>query len=355
MLRRSISFAGAVVCGLLAIEIASFPANAQVASDKPTVLKLDPALDELISSDAQLQLVHAGFGFSEGITWVQSGNYLLLSDIPANVIYKMTPDGDASVFLEHSGYQGYDVWRVGHMQANGADPKAADYEQFPLIGSNGLALDGQGRLVIASGGGRSIDRINRDGKRTTLAATYEGKRFNGTNDVRVKRDGTIYFTDNYTALRGGDKDPDKGVDFAGIYMLKDGKVTRIAEDISTPNGLAFSPDERTFYANGSSAKYVRAYDVLPDDTLINGRMLIDVSGDPAPGITDGIKVDTSGNIWESGPGGIWIVSPQGKHLGTIFTPTIVGNLEFGDPDHKTLYIAARPNVYKIRLNVEGIP
>jgi gluconolactonase len=138
-------------------------------------------------------------------------------------------------------------------------------------------------------------------------------------------------------------------------MLKDGKVTRIAEDISTPNGLAFSPDERTFYANGSGAKYVRAYDVLPDDTLINGRMLIDVSGDPAPGITDGIKVDTSGNIWESGPGGIWIVSPQGKHLGTIFTPTIVGNLEFGDPDHKTLYIAARPNVYKIRLNVEGIP
>ena len=138
-------------------------------------------------------------------------------------------------------------------------------------------------------------------------------------------------------------------------MVKDGKVTRIADDIANPNGLSLSPDEKTFYANGSAAKFVRAYDVQPDDNVTNSRMLIDMSDDKTPGITDGMKVDTKGNIWESGPGGIWIVSPQGKHLGTIFTPKLVGNLEFGDADHKTLYIAARSDVYKIHLNVAGIP
>ena len=138
-------------------------------------------------------------------------------------------------------------------------------------------------------------------------------------------------------------------------MLKNGKVTRIAEDIATPNGLALSPDEKIFYANGSGAKYVRAYDVLPDDTVTNSRMLIDISGDKTPGITDGMKVDTKGNVWESAAGGIWIISPEGKHLGTIFTPELVANLDFGDVDHKTLYIAARQSVYKIRLNVAGIP
>jgi gluconolactonase len=330
-------------------------ASAQTSGDKPTVLKLDPALDALVSSDAKLQTVAGGYGFTEGITWVQKGGYLLLSDIPANVIYKLTPDGKSSVYMEHSGYQGHDIWRVGRMQPNGPDPNAPGYEQFALLGSNGLTVDKQGRLIICAGGDRSIDRIESNGKRTVLADKYDGKRFNGPNDVIVKKDGAIYFTDGYDGLRGADKDPARGVDFRGIFLLKDGKVTRIADDIPNPNGLSLSPDEKTFYANGSAAKFVRAYDVQPDDTLTNSRMLIDMSSDKTPGITDGMKVDTKGNIWESGPGGIWIVSPDGKHLGTIFTPKLVGNLDFGDPDHKTLYIAARQNVYKIRLDVAGIP
>ena len=330
------------------------PSLAQ-SGDKPTVLKLDPSLDSLISSDAKLQTVATGFGFTEGTAWSQKGNYLAFSDIPANVIYKVTPAGKVSVLMEHAGYQGHDIWRVGRMQPNGVDPNAPGYVQFALLGSNGLTFDPQGRLIIAAHGDRAIVRIELNGKRTVLADKYEGKRINGPNDVIVKKNGTIYFTDGYGGLRGAEKDPNIGVEFRGVFMVKNGKVTRIAEEIATPNGLALSPDEKTLYANGGGDKIVRAYDVRPDDSIGNGRVLIDMSSDKTPGIADGIKVDTKGNIWESGNGGIWIISPQGKHLGTIFTPKLVGNLEFGDADHKTLYIAARSDIYKIRVNVAGIP
>jgi gluconolactonase len=223
-----------------------------------------------------------------------------------------------------------------------------------MIGSNGLALDRQGRLLIATWTGRSIDRIEKDGKRTIVADRYEGKRFGGTNDLVVKKDGAIYFTDGFGGLRGRDQDPKKELDFAGIFMWKDGKVTLAIKDIATPNGLSFSPDEKYLYANGSQNKYVRRYDVQPDDTLTNSQMFIDMSSDKAGGITDGMKVDIKGNVWESGPRGIWIMSPDGKHLGTILTPEFVANLCFGDRDNKTLYIAARTGVYKIRVNIPGI-
>src|SRR6266576_3850349 len=275
--------------------------------------------------------------------------YLLFSDIPANVIYKWTPDGKLSVYLDHSGYTGQDVWRVGFIQTNGKDRNDPLFEEFPMIGSNGLALDRQGRLIIATWAGRSIDRIEKNGKRTVLADRFEGRQFNGPNDVIVKKNGTIYFTDTYGGLRLREKDPRKGLDFKGV------KVTRIIDDIANPNGLALSPDEKILYANGSRDKYVRRYRVLPDDTVTDSRMFIDISGDPTPGITDGLKVDVKGNVWESAAGGVWIISPEGKHLGTILTPELVANVEFGDPDHKTLYIAARTSVYKIRVNITGIP
>jgi gluconolactonase len=316
-----------------------------------SVVKLDPSLDALISPDAKLELVKNDFGFTEGIVWVDhgAGSYLLLSDMYANVIYKLTPEGKVSLYLDHSGYTGYDIWRVGMPQ-----PDANRKDVFFMIGSNGLALDRQGRLLIATWTGRSIDRIEKDGKRTILADRYEGKRFGGTNDLVVKKDGAIYFTDGFGGLRGRDQDPGKELDFAGIFMWKDGKVTLAIKDIATPNGLAFSPDEKYLYANGSQNKYVRRYDVQPDDTLTNSRMFIDMRSDPAGGITDGMKVDTKGNIYESGPGGIWILSPEGKHLGTILTPEFVANVCFGDHDNKTLYVAARTGVYKIRVNIPGI-
>src|ERR1700730_5579762 len=334
----------------LASTIGAESTGAQAPGDG-AVIRLDPSLDQLVSAEAKLELVKGDFGFNEGVVWVRQGHrgFLLLSDRYANVIYKVTPEGKVSLYLDHSGYTGYDIWRVGMPQ-----PDANRIEVYFMIGSNGLALDRQGRLVIATWTGRSIDRIEKDGKRTILADRYEGKRFGGTNDLVVKKDGAIYFTDGFGGLRGRDQDPKKELDFAGIFMWKDGKVTLAIKDIATPNGLAFSPDEKYLTANGSKNKYVRRYDVQPDDTLTNSRMFIDMSSDPAGGITDGMKVDTQGNVYESGPRGIWILSPAGKHLGTILTPEFVANVCFGDRDNKTLYVAARTGVYKIRVNIPGL-
>jgi gluconolactonase len=332
-------------------------AQADKPADKP-VTKLDPTLDELISPDAKMEEVRTGYGFTEGLVWVPQGRtgYLLLSDMPANVIYKLSIDGkQQSVFLDRSGYTDRDTWRVGFMQTNGKAKDDPKYEEFPMIGSNGLTLDRQGRLVIATWAGRSIGRIEHNGKRVTLTDGFEGKRFNGTNDLVVKKDGSIYFTDDTGGLRKRDDDPRRGVQFSGVFMWKDGKTSAVIRDIPHTNGLAFSPDEKILYANGSRDRFLRAYDVQPDGTLTDGRMLIDLNNDPRPGITDGMKVDIKGNIWESGPGGIWIISPQGKALGHIQVPELVANVAFGDPDYKTLYIPARTSVYKLRVNVRGIP
>ena len=224
-----------------------------------------------------------------------------------------------------------------------------------MIGSNGMAYDPQGRLVIATWSGRGIDRIEKNGKRVTLTNSVDGKMFNGTNDLVVKKNGTIYFTDGYGGLRGRENDPKRGIDYSALFMWKNGKTTRVTTDLPNTNGLALSPDEKILYANGSRDKTLRAYDVQADDTLANSRMFYDWSKDTRPGITDGMKVDTKGNVWESAPTGVWVISPEGKHLGTILVPELVANVEFGDADHKTLYIAARSSVYKIRLNVAGIP
>src|SRR5947207_2508159 len=252
-------------------------ANAQTAHDSP-VVKLDPALDALLSPDAKLERLATGFGFTEGNIWVPQGRggYVLFSDIPANVIYKMTPDGKTSIYMEKSGYTKPDIWRVGFIQTNGKDRNDPAFEEFPMIGSNGLALDRQGRLIIATWAGRSIDRIEKNGKRTVLADRYQGKRFGGTNDVIVKKDGAIYFTDGFGGLRLREKDPRKELDFNGVYMLKDGKVSLVINDIPNTNGLAFSPDEKYLYANGSRDKFVKRYEVQPNGTLTNGMRFNDI-------------------------------------------------------------------------------
>ena len=332
-------------------------AQAQQSTNK-SVMRIDPALDALIPPDANLELVKGGFGFTEGALWVpeRKGGYLLFSDIPANVIYKLNPaDDKVSVWLDHSGYTGQDIWRVGFMQTNGKDKSDPKFEEFPMIGSNGLALDHEGRVVIATWAGRSIDRIEKNGNRTVLADRYDGKRFGGTNDLVVAKDDFIYFTDGFGGLRHTTDDPRKELDFNGVYRVKDGTVTLVIRDISNTNGLAFSPDQKILYANGSRDRYIKRYDVSPDGTLTNGRMLIDMNSDPARGITDGLRVDVKGNLWETGPGGVWIITPEGKHLGTIALPELGANVEFGDADRKTLYIAARTSIYKIRTNVAGLP
>jgi gluconolactonase len=320
------------------------------------IVTKDPALGALISSEAGLELVVTGFGFTEGVTWVSAGGaeHLLFSDIPANVIYRWSPGGKVEIHLEKSGYQKPDVWRVGMPFNNGKHPDDPAFEKFNMCGSNGLSLDRQGRLIIATWAGRSIDRIEHDGSRTVLAHRYEGKRFGGPNDVVVRSDGSIYFTDTFGGMLKLENDPFKELDINAIYMIREDKVIRVVDDIPNTNGLAFSPNETIMYANGSLDRYIRRYDVTPDGALRNGALLIDFAGEKARGITDGMKVDELGNLWTTGPGGIWIVSPEGKPLGLIPLPEGGTNLTFGDGDRKTLYISAETSIYKIRTNVAGL-
>jgi len=353
-------------CVLVAVccftTLGAVPAGAQTAQPQPEVIRLDPAMDAIVSPDAKLQVMKSGFGFTEGLNWVHQGKtgYLVFSDVPANVIDKLTPDGTVSVLVNESGYSGpwngYMALRVGHRQSNGEDRKDP-LHQFMMLGSDGLTIDPLGRLVVCNYGGRSVYRIDWYGNRVVLADRYAGKRLNGPNDVVVKKDGTIYFTDTYDwALR--EKDPTTELKSLGIYMIKDGKVTRVVDDIATPNGLALSPDEKYLYANTSTSNTIRRYEVQPDDTLTNSQLLIDLKKEKiAPGerrgITDGMRVDSRGNIYSSGPIGVWVISPQGRHIGTIRIPETFANFTFGDADDRTLYIGGLTTIYRIRLRVAG--
>ena len=329
-------------------------ANAQgptIPADKP-VVRLDPGLDSLVSADAKLEVVKRGFGFTEGPNWIQHGKtgYLLFADIPNNVINKITPEGELSVYLEHSGYNG--PWNGFTMTTVGGG--TGTNGPFIQLGADGMTVDHQGRIILCTFGDRSLVRVEKDGKRTVLADSYEGKRFNGPNDVVVKKDGAIYFTDTFSGLRNGGSAPNKGLDFQGVFRYKDGKLDLITK-LPIANGLAFSPDEKYLYANGSGDNYIRRYVMNPDGTVGDSKVLIDLSGDKARGKTDGMRVDSQGNIYSTGPGGIWIISPEGKHLGTILVPENAENVTFGDPDWKTLYIAAFRTIYKIRVLTPGLP
>jgi gluconolactonase len=321
------------------------------------VVRLDPALDELVSIDAKLELVRDGFGVTEGPTWVPTGNtgYLLFTDIAANVIYRMTPDGRFVVIADRAGYAGYDPWNAGWDTLNGRDQSDPLFRRYFLLGANGLAVDREGRIIVAGYVGRSVYRLEKNGKRTLLVDRYEGKRFNGPNDVVFRRDGSIYFTDSSGGVRGRGQDPKEQLPPLGIYRMKDGRLTLVISDIPNPNGLVFSPDEKYLYAT-AQRRTLRRYDVQPDGTLTNGQLFIDMDTDAAPGTPDGVRVDVKGNIWTTGPGGVWIISPAGKHIGTILCNTPFDNtasLGFGDPDYKTVYFTSRGRLLKMRVTIPG--
>jgi gluconolactonase len=333
--------------------------GARTPAEELAVARLDPALDRIISSNSRIQIAADGVGgdgFTEGTNWVQHGKigFLLFSDIPGNVIYRMTANGALSVYLDRSGYTGP---FNGHTMLT-----VGGSTNYPFIdlGSDGLTLDLQGRLIICAFGNRAVERLEKDGERTILADNYGGKRFNGPNDVVVKKDGTIYFSDTFSGLRRSGPGPNAprvltkdGLDHMFIFMIKRRTVSPVINDIVHTNGLAFSPGERYLYvtAEGNSLK---RYDVQADDTVTNGQTFIDMRGS-LPGYVDGIRVDSKGNIYSTGPGGVWIISPEGKHLGTILTSKMVANLTFGDPDWKTVYMAAGSTIYKIRVNTPGLP
>ncbi len=301
------------------------------------VIRIDPALDAIVPPNPKIYKLAEGFQFTEGPVWVREG-YLLFSDPNNNTIYKYTPDGGLSVFREKSGYDG------------------ADIAQYGQPGSNGLALDREGRLTINEHGNRRITRLEKDGSLTVLADRYEGKRLNSPNDLVYKSDGALYFTDPPFGLPRFYDDPRKELPYSGVFRLADGKLQLVSTDLAGPNGLAFSPDEKYLYVTNwdPKKKVVMRYEVNPDGTLSNKTVFFDMTGSPGEEALDGMKIDQQGNLYVSGPGGLWVISPAGKHLGTIKGPKLPANMAWGDADGRTLYMTARTGLYRIRLNIPGI-
>lgn len=293
------------------------------------------SLDAIVPLGARVERLAEGFGFTEGPVWVRDG-YLLFSDIPNNVILKWHPVTRVSEFLTNAG-----------AEASGS-PKGAQ------IGPNGLTLDREGCLIICEHGNRRVTRLENDGQRTILAKDFQGKRLNSPNDVAVKSDGAIYFTDPPYGLAGRDNDPAKELPFNGIYRIFGETVELLHDGLTRPNGLAFSPDEEFLYVANSDPTQKRwmRFRVSADGTLARPKVFYDATQEPAEGVPDGLKVDRTGNLYCTGPGGVWVFSADGQHLGTIECPEVPANCAWGD-DGKTLYITARTSLYRIRLLVEG--
>jgi len=319
--------------------VSMIPVTLSAQSQKVgSVERLDPALDGIVQADAKIEKLAGGFKFTEGPIWIHEG-YLLFSDIPANAIMKWTPDGKVSVFMKPSGYRGTTAFKG------------------PESGSNGLTLDKQGRLTIAEHANRRVTRREKDGKLTVLAERYEGKRLNSPNDLVWKSDGSLYFTDPpYGLQTQGDDDPLKELKFNGVFRVAQGKLQLLIKDLTRPNGIAFSPDEKYLYIAVSDEikKIWMRYDVKPDGTVANGKVFFDASSSKEDGLPDGMKVDQKGNVYGTGPGGVWVFSPDGKHLGTIKPPEVPANCHWGDADGKTLYMTTRTGLYRIRLKVPGV-
>jgi gluconolactonase len=299
--------------------------------------RVDPALDAIVEPDAPLERVASGFVFTEGPVWSRDGS-LLFSSPNTNVIYRWHPSGRVTVFRSKSGYTGADIGR------------------FTQPGSNGLTFDPQGRLTICQHGNRRVIRVEPHGNLTVLADSHEGRRLNSPNDLVYRSDGTLFFTDPPFGLPGVFDDPDRELPFSGVFAALDGQVTLVTDELEGPNGLAFSPDERFLYVGNwdPERKVVMRYELGGDDKPITSQVMFDMTAAAGEDAIDGIKVDQAGNLFACGPGGIWVISPDGEHLGTLRLPEAPHNLAWGDDDARTLYVTALTSVYRIRLQIPGI-
>jgi gluconolactonase len=319
-------------------------AGSTVISSWEAVYPLDTRFDDIVPADLQIERIAQGLGYVEGPVWDRRGGVLIFSDMRNNAIYKWDPkDGKVSTLLERAGFAGADPTGVGSESKVGT-------EVYYTIGPNGVTLDPQGRVVFCAVGDRQIVRLESDGRRTVLASHYDGKRFGGPNDLVAKANGSIYFTDTYSGLRGRDKNPNKELPFSGVYLLKDGKVYLLLKD-RVPNGIALNASQTHLYVNDSPTHTIWRYEIKPDDTLGNGAPLATLNAPRGPG---GTKFDSSGNMYASVAGAVWILAPEGKHLGTILFPQYISNIGFGDADKKTLYATGRTEVYRLRLKIAGV-
>jgi gluconolactonase len=310
---------------------AAAPPAAAAAAAVGKIDRLDPALDAIIAPGAVIEKVADGFKFTEGPLWRPDGT-LWFSDVVGNVMRSVTPDGKVTVLIENAG--GVSTAPAGS-----------------FVGSNGMAEAPDGSVWMVQHTNRQIVKIAADHTMTPVVSKFEGKRFNSPNDLVFAKDGSLYFTDPPYGLVKQDDDPAKEIKFNGVYRFSNGKVQALVRDLNRPNGLAFSPDFKVLYVNNSdpAKNLVMRYDVATDGTLSGGRVFADLTS-KTDGLADGLKVDAKGNVYTTGPGGIWVLSPEGKHLGTIAPPEGPANCGWGD-DGKTLYMTAVTGVYRIKTLV----
>lgn len=338
-----IKFRSCLAIALLGLGLTS-PAAAQNSVNFPTigeVVRLDPALDEIIPTDARIQVLTSGFEWAEGPVWVpgvgQEPGYLLFSDIPRNSIMKWVEGQGVSLFLKPAGYTGQ-----------------IEYGNEP--GSNGLLLDAKGQLVCCEHGDRRMSVLTKGGGKRTLADNYEGKRLNSPNDATFKSNGDLYFTDPPYGLPKGYDDSQRELDFCGVYRIsKDGKVTLLTKEMTRPNGIAFSPDEKTLYVAQSDpgAPIWKKFPVKDDGTLGTGELFADSTENfrkRLPGLPDGMDVDAKGNVFATGPGGVYVFNPAGKMLGRISTGEATANCKLGGPNGDQLFLTA--DMYLCRIQTK---
>ena len=317
-----------LVLGVLGLAACRAPEVKQSAAPvvvvDESIVRKDPAFDALVPLGAKIEKVAGGFQFIEGPVWMPEG-VLWFSDVPGNVIRQWSPEGN----------------------------KVEEVVR-PSENSNGLIGGKDGTLVICQHSGRRVALRSKSGVLTTLVDRFEGRKLNSPNDAVYHSDGSLYFTDPPYGLEKQDEDPGKEVAFNGVYRLADGKLTALTKELSRPNGIALSPDEKTLYVANSDAnrRIWMRYGVMPDGSLVNGRVFADVTAEKAEGLPDGLKVDSNGNVWATGPGGVWVFSPEGKHLGTIKPAEVPANVGWGG-DGKTLYMTARTGLYRIQTAVSG--
>ena len=340
-LKRSgfvLALAGVIAsgCGRPGPAASSAPPPATAAGPSPTnavgtIERLDPALDALVAPGAVIEKVAGGFQFTEGPLW-RPDHTLWFSDVPGNVVRSVTPEGKVTVLIENAG--GVSTAPAGS-----------------FIGPNGMAEAPDGSVWMVQHGDRRIVRVAPDRTLTPVVSTFEGKRFNSPNDLVFARDGALYFTDPPYGLAKQDDDPAKELRFNGVYRFANGRVQALVRDLNRPNGLAFSPDFKVLYVNNSDAakNLVMRYDVAADGTLSGGRVFADLTS-KTDGLADGLKVDSRGNLYTTGSGGVWVLSPAGRHLGTIKPPEIPANCAWGD-DGKTLYMTAVTGIYRVKTLV----
>jgi gluconolactonase len=337
----------------IGIFAAAFALAAGAPDSTGSIERLDPGLDAIVPAGAQLEKLGTCCKWTEGPVWIHAG-YVLFADIPGNRIMKWTPEGGISVFMHPTGFLG---------KENYGGPES---------GSNGMTLDRQGRLTVAGHAQRDVYRLESLAKGamiTILAERYQGKRLSSPNDLVYRSDGSLFFTDPpYGLPTQGDKDPLKELAFNGVYRIPkalshapgappdDAHLELIIKDLTRPNGIAFSPDEKYLYIAVSDPQHKvwMRYDVQKDGSVTNGKVFYDATSDTADGLPDGMKLDQKGNIYSAAPGGVYIISPEGKHVGTIKMPEKTANLNWGGADARTLYIAASTSLYRIRLKIPGV-